>query len=369
MASDILIVDDEADIRELVAGILEDEGHRTRLAKDSDEALQGHRGAAAAARHPRHLAAGQPRSTGSRCSTSSRRRTPICRSSSSPATATSRPRSPPSSAAPTTTSRSRSRPTGCCSSRCARSKPRKLQARESRAARALQLLSFEMIGNSAAINQLRQAIDKVAPDQQPRADPRPVGLRQGACRARDARQVAARRRPVRRAQRRRHGARPRGGGAVRHRGGRGPGPRKVGALEEAHGGTLYIDEVADMPLETQGKVLRVLVEQKFQRLGGGPKVQVDVRIISSTSRDLQKEMSAGPLPRGPLSPPQRGAAARAGPRRAARGHPRARPLLRADHLGAPRACRRARSARTPSPCCRRTTGRATCASCATTSSG
>ena len=71
------------------------------------------------------------------------------------------------------------------------------------------------------------------------------------------------------------------------------GPRKVGALEEAHGGTLYIDEVADMPLETQGKVLRVLVEQKFQRVGGGPKVSVDVRIISSTSRDLEREMAEG----------------------------------------------------------------------------
>jgi len=71
------------------------------------------------------------------------------------------------------------------------------------------------------------------------------------------------------------------------------GPRKVGALEEAHGGTLYIDEIADMPHETQGKVLRVLVEQKFQRLGGGPKVAVDVRIISSTSRDLEREMQEG----------------------------------------------------------------------------
>jgi two-component system nitrogen regulation response regulator NtrX len=67
----------------------------------------------------------------------------------------------------------------------------------------------------------------------------------------------------------------------------------VGALEEAHGGTLYIDEVADMPLETQGKVLRVLVEQKFQRVGGGPKVAVDVRIISSTSRDLERDMAEG----------------------------------------------------------------------------
>ena len=62
--------------------------------------------------------------------------------------------------------------------------------------------------------------------------------------------------------------------------------RKVGALEEAHGGTLYIDEVADMPRETQSKILRVLVDQNFQRVGGATRVYVDVRIISSTSRDL-----------------------------------------------------------------------------------
>ena len=67
----------------------------------------------------------------------------------------------------------------------------------------------------------------------------------------------------------------------------------MGALEEAHNGTLYIDEVADMPVDTQGKLLRVLVEQKFQRIGGGPKVTVDVRIVSSSSRDLEREMSQG----------------------------------------------------------------------------
>lgn len=66
----------------------------------------------------------------------------------------------------------------------------------------------------------------------------------------------------------------------------GEGVSRVGALEEAHGGTLYLDEVADMPLETQGKVLRVLLDQTFQRVGGGKKVKVDVRIITSTSRDL-----------------------------------------------------------------------------------
>ena len=67
----------------------------------------------------------------------------------------------------------------------------------------------------------------------------------------------------------------------------------MGALEEAHSGTLYIDEVADMPMETQGKILRVLVEQKFLRLGGSQKVSVDVRIISSTSRDLDQDIREG----------------------------------------------------------------------------
>jgi two-component system nitrogen regulation response regulator NtrX len=69
--------------------------------------------------------------------------------------------------------------------------------------------------------------------------------------------------------------------------------RRIGALEEAHGGTLYIDELADMPLETQGKVLRVLVEQTFQRVGGSKKVRVDVRVVSSTSRDLPALIAQG----------------------------------------------------------------------------
>ncbi len=71
------------------------------------------------------------------------------------------------------------------------------------------------------------------------------------------------------------------------------GERKVGLLEAAHGGTLYIDEVADMPYETQGKVLRVLVEQNFERVGGANRVHVDVRIISSSSRDIDQEITDG----------------------------------------------------------------------------
>jgi len=68
---------------------------------------------------------------------------------------------------------------------------------------------------------------------------------------------------------------------------------KIGLLERAHNGTLYLDEVADMPIETQGKLLRLLVEQRFRRLGGKDDVQVDVRVITSSSRDLFKEVSLG----------------------------------------------------------------------------
>jgi two-component system, NtrC family, nitrogen regulation response regulator NtrX len=71
------------------------------------------------------------------------------------------------------------------------------------------------------------------------------------------------------------------------------GERKVGLLEAAHGGTLYIDEVVDMPYETQGKVLRVLVDQNFERVGGANRVHVDVRIISSSSRDIDSEIAEG----------------------------------------------------------------------------
>ncbi len=153
-------------------------------------------------------------------------------------------------------------------------------------------ISAEMIGKSAAINQLRGNIDRLAPTRSrilirgysgtgkelaaraihlksQRADG-PFVVLNAAAMAPD------------RVEEELFGTEDRTGG-----------PRKVGALEEAHTGTLYIDEVADMPLETQGKVLRVLVEQKFLRIGGSQKVSVDVRIISSTSRDLERDMAEG----------------------------------------------------------------------------
>ncbi|MBI0535012.1 sigma-54-dependent Fis family transcriptional regulator [Roseomonas sp. KE2513] len=70
-------------------------------------------------------------------------------------------------------------------------------------------------------------------------------------------------------------------------------PRRPGVLERAHGGTLLLDEVADMPLETQGKIVRALQEQGFERIGGATRVKVDVRVTATTNRDLTAEIAAG----------------------------------------------------------------------------
>jgi len=66
---------------------------------------------------------------------------------------------------------------------------------------------------------------------------------------------------------------------------------RPGLLEMADGGTLYLDEVADMPLSTQARILRVLTDQAFVRAGGTRQIRVDVRVVSSTSRDLEKEIA------------------------------------------------------------------------------
>ena len=146
-------------------------------------------------------------------------------------------------------------------------------------------------------------------------------------------------------------------------------PRQLGTFERAHGGTLLLDEVADMPLETQGKILRVLQEQSFTRLGGQRPIQVDVRVIAASNRDLLAEIAAGrfredlyyrlnvvPIPVPPLS-------------RAARRHPDAdRVFHGARRRGVgPAGAQAVEPMRWP--CSSRPAGPAMSASCATCSSG
>lgn len=68
---------------------------------------------------------------------------------------------------------------------------------------------------------------------------------------------------------------------------------RAGVFEQAHGGTLFFDEVSEMPPTTQAKILRVLVDQTFERVGGSKRVQVDVRVVSATSKDLRAEIEEG----------------------------------------------------------------------------
>ena len=290
MAADILIVDDEADIRELIAGILEDEGHRTRLARDSDEALR-----AIEERKP-NLVVLDIWLQGSRLDglevLSVIKRTypelPVVIISGHGNIET----------AVTAIKRGAydyiEKPFKA--DRLILVTLRALEAsqlkREVKELRERSTVSADMIGKSAAINQLKGQIDRLAPTNSrilirgssgtgKELAARVIHLKSRRADAPFVVLNAAAMAPDR-VEEELFGTEDRSGG-----------PRKVGALEESHGGTLYIDEVADMPLETQGKVLRVLVEQKFQRIGGTQKVSVDARIISSTSRDLEREMAEG----------------------------------------------------------------------------
>jgi two-component system nitrogen regulation response regulator NtrX len=150
-----------------------------------------------------------------------------------------------------------------------------------------------IVGHSAAINQLRHTIEKVAPTNSRILIVGPSGGGKELA-ARTIHQLSARASgpfivlnaaaitPER--------MEPELFGIDRSNG---SGESKTGALEEANGGTLFIDDVADLPRETQNKILRVLVDQTFQRVGGTNKIAVAVRIISSTARNLEHEISEG----------------------------------------------------------------------------
>ena len=105
---------------------------------------------------------------------------------------------------------------------------------------------------------------------------------------------------------------------------------RAGKFEQAHGGTLFLDEIGDMSLAAQAKVLRVLQDGVVTRIGGSKPIQVDVRVLAATNKDVEAEIAGGTVPRGPVLPAQRRADPRAAAPRAARGHPAAHRALHRD---------------------------------------
>ena len=290
MASDILVVDDEEDIRELVSGILSDEGHETRTAGDSDSALQ-----AISERVPRlvFLDIWLQGSTldGLALLDEVKARHPnlpvvMISGHGNIETAVS------------------------AIQRGAYDfieKPFKADRLVLVAERALETSNLkkqvdelkkksgepvDLTGTSVAISQLRQTIEKVAPTNSRIMILGPSGA---------GKELVAR-------LIHKHSTRSKGPFVALNaaaitpdrmelalfgsEAGNGQ-ERKVGALEEAHGGILYLDEIADMPRGTQNKILRVLVEQQFERVGGSKRVHVDIRVISSTASNLEHLIGEG----------------------------------------------------------------------------
>ncbi|SPL65285.1 nitrogen assimilation response regulator NtrX [Ochrobactrum soli] len=289
MAADILVVDDEADIRELVAGILSDEGHETRTAFDADSAL-----AAIGDRVPRlvflDIWLQGSRLDGLALLDEINKQHPdlpvvMISGHGNIETAVSAIRrgaydfiEKPFKADRLILVAERALETS------------KLK-REVSNLRKRSGESMELIGASLAMSQLKQTIERVAPTNSRIMITGPSGagkeLAARAIHAQSARAngpfvtVNAATITPERMEIELFGTEMDGG------------ERKVGALEEAHGGILYLDEVADMPRETQNKILRVLVDQQFERVGGTKRVKVDVRIISSTAQNLEGMIAEG----------------------------------------------------------------------------
>jgi two-component system, NtrC family, nitrogen regulation response regulator NtrX len=288
MASDILIVDDEADIRELVAGILSDEGHGTRLAADSDTALTEIR-----SRRP-SLVFLDIWLQGSRLDGLALLDEVKREHSDLPVVMISGHGNIETAVSAIKRGAYDYIEKPFKSDRLVLVAERALEAsklrRELKTLRERSGDAHELLGNSAAMNHLRAMVEKVAPTNSRVMISGASGAGKELC-ARTIHERSQRRAgpfvvlnaatiTPEHMEHELFGTEPDNGAT-----------RKVGALEEAHGGTLYLDEVGDMPRETQNKILRVLVDQTFQRVGGANRVQVDVRIVSSTGRDLEREIA------------------------------------------------------------------------------
>jgi two-component system nitrogen regulation response regulator NtrX len=290
MSKDILIVDDEAAIREVVGAILEDEGYRPRQAQNSDEALRE-----VARREPGlvlldiwlegsgldgveildRLRAEHPDVPVIMFSGHGTIETAVAAIKKGAYDFIEKPFK---------------------SDRLLLAVARALET--SRLRRELRDRAgdgVELIGSSPAIGKVRQLIDRVAPTGSRVFITGPPGSGKELA----ARQIHARSRRSdgpfvvvnaaalgpERVDLELFGAEAGHAGADQ--------PRLVATLERASGGTLLLDEVADMPSETQGRILRLLQEQRFTRLGGDQRIEVDLRVIASTHRDIKAEMAAG----------------------------------------------------------------------------
>ncbi|MFZ0845566.1 MAG: sigma-54 dependent transcriptional regulator [Pseudolabrys sp.] len=291
MLGEILIVDDEADIRDLVAGILQDEGYSARTARNSDDALL-----AIATRRP-NLVFLDIWLQGSKLDGLQLLDVIKQEHPDLPIVMISGHGNIETAVAAIKHGAYDFIEKPFKADRLVLVADRALETsrlkREVKQLKQLTPIPSTLVGKSAVVAQLRQAIERVAPTNSRVLIVGPSGA---------GKELAAR--------------------TLHQLSGRADGPfivinaaaitpdrmeielfgvdhsngtetRKAGALEEADGGTLFVDDIADLPRETQNKILRVLVEQTFQRVGGSAKIAVDVRIVSSTARDLEAAIAEG----------------------------------------------------------------------------
>ena len=291
MAADILIVDDESDICELVAGILQDEGYATRVANNSDTAL-----ASIQSRRPNlvflDIWLQGSKLDGLQLLDAAKEQHPDL-----PIVMISGHGNIETAVAAIKRGAYDFIEKPFKADRLVLVADRALETsrlkREVKELKQLAPIASNLVGRSPAMNHLRQTVEKVAPTNSRILIVGPSGAGKELC-ARTLHSLSSRANgpfvvinaaaiTPERMEIELFGVEQSNGTQS----------RKVGALEEAHGGTLFIDEIADMPRETQNKILRVLVDQTFERVGGNSKVSVDVRIISSTARNLESEIADG----------------------------------------------------------------------------